>query len=176
MSLYHPGTSRPGFNGPPFDRLGLQEPIYGDDDWSGTARIQSYCPALESDDLVSLLSRLSFGSHGDDWASAASPPSLREVLAGDECRRPFPCFFRRLVSTRYASVTLPFPSCCAELKTPNPNASYLYSDLPQLRVYTWRLLTSSFRKLIGCTRVLCCVRPLLLQRVYDSGAANFLKK
>lgn len=124
----------------------------------------------------SLLSRLSFGSHGDDWASAASPPSLREVLAGDECCRPFPCIFRRLVSTRYASVTLPFPSCCAELKTPNPNASYLYSDLPQLRVYTWRLLTSSFRKLIGCTRVLCCVRPLLLQRVYDSGAANFLKK
>jgi hypothetical protein len=119
------------------------------------------------------LSRLSFVSSRrrlGERRLPSLPPSLREVLADDEGRRPLPRLLCRRVYTRYAYAPLPFPSRYAEPSIPNPNASYLYSDLAQFRVYAWCLLTSSFWQIVLSIHVLYWVRP---QRNCDSGAVNF---
>ena len=62
-----------------------------------------------------------------------------------------PALCRRRASTRYARPpSLSF--CCARRSTPNPNKTYLYSDLSPVTVYY--LLTSiSFAKIVRCTFV-----------------------
>ena len=101
--------------------------------------------------------RCSHSLLSDSLSLSLSPPLLflhwRRRL-GERRRhmsRLRPALCRRRASTRYARPpSLSF--CCARRSTPNPNKTYLYSDLSPVTVYY--LLTSiSFAKIIRCTFV-----------------------
>jgi len=70
---------------------------------------------------------LSLSPGGDDWASRCA---LRPSPFGTSSPYHSPA-----ASTHQVCPPLLFPSCRAKRSTPNPNLSYLYSDLTQLQVY-----------------------------------------